>query len=183
MARRWKPEADTDRIRINRMIKVPQVRVIGSDGSQIGIMEIAQALARAEDEGLDLVEIAPNGKPPVCKIVEYGKFRYERTRRARIARKKQHTIDVKEIRLRPKIDNHDYDFKCRNARKFLVQRNKVKVSVLFRGRERSRTERGRLLLDKIAADLEDVADVEQQPQMDGRSSNILIMVLAPKHTS
>ena len=179
MARRWKPEDESDRVKINRMIKAPQVRVIGSEGNQIGIMPLSQALALADEEGLDLVEIAPNAHPPVCKIVEYGKFRYERTRRARNARKKQHTIEVKEIRLRPKIDDHDYAFKCRNARKFLMGRNKVKVSVLFRGREKSHSERGQALLDKFAADLADIADIEQQPQMDGRS-NVLVMVLAPK---
>ena len=179
MARRWKPDDESDRVKVNRMIKAPQVRVIGTDGNQVGILPTSEALALAEEEGLDLVEIAPNAHPPVCRIVEYGKFRYERTRRARDARKKQHTIEVKEIRLRPKIDDHDYDFKCRNARRFLEARNKVKVSVLFRGRERSHSERGQMLLDKFAADLADVADIEQQPQMDGRSS-ILIMVLAPK---
>ncbi len=161
------------------MITAPQVRVIGSNGEQVGIMPIRQALALAEEHGLDLVEIAPNVHPPVCKIVDYGKFRYEQTRRARSSRKKQHTIDVKEIRLRPKIDDHDYEFKCRNARKFLEGRDKVKVSVLFRGREKTHAERGRLLLEKFAADLADVSVVEQQAQMDGKSV-VMVMVLAPK---
>ena len=182
MTRRWKPEADTDRVRVNRAIKAAQVRVIGDDGSQIGIVSIRDALELAEEQGLDLVEVAPNAKPPVCKIIDYGKFRYERTRRARNARKKQHTVEVKEIRLRPKIDDHDYEFKMRNARKFLKARNKVKVSVLFRGREKSHSERGQELLERMADDLSDVAMIEQEPQMDGRSM-ILIMVLAPKQLS
>jgi translation initiation factor IF-3 len=161
------------------MITAPQVRVIGDEGEQVGIMPLRQALALAEEQGLDLVEIAPSAHPPVCKVVDYGKFRYERTRRARTARKKQHTIDVKEIRLRPKIDDHDYDFKRKNARRFLEGRDKVKVSVLFRGREKTHAERGKVLLEKFAADLADVGTVEQQAQMDGRSV-IMVMVLAPK---
>lgn len=164
------------------MITAAQVRVIGSDGKQIGILPLRQALAMAEEQGLDLVEIVPTSQPPVCKIVDYGKFRYEKTRRLRDAKKRQHTMDVKEIRLRPKIDDHDYEFKCRNARKFLQDRDKVKVSVLFRGRERTHADRGRYLLDKFAADLADVAVVEQQPQMDGRSAS-MVMVLAPKPTA
>ncbi|MCU0611087.1 MAG: translation initiation factor IF-3 [Candidatus Eisenbacteria bacterium] len=179
MTGRWKPDAETDRTRVNRMITAPQVRVIGDDGSQLGVIPIRQALAIAEEQGVDLVEVAPNAQPPVCKIVDYGKFRYERTRRARTARKKQHTIEVKEVRLRPKIDDHDYDFKCKNARKFLEGRDKVKVSVLFRGREKSHSERGRALLDKFAADLADIGVVEQHAQLDGRSVT-MVMVLAPK---
>lgn len=182
MTGRWKPDPETERIRVNRMITAPQVRVIGEDGAQIGVLPIRQALALAEEHGLDLVEIAPNAHPPVCKVVDYGKFRYERTRRARTARKKQHTIDVKEVRLRPKIDDHDYDFKCKNARRFLEGRDKVKVSVLFRGREKSHAERGRVLLEKFASDLADIGVVEQHPQMDGRSV-IMVMVLAPKTTA
>ncbi len=182
MVRRWKPEGETDRVKINRMIKAAQVRVIGADGSQVGVMPTREAILIAEEQGLDLVEVAPKAKPPVCKIVDYGKFRYERTRRERIARKKQHTVDVKEIRLRPKIDDHDYGFKAKNAKKFLEARNKVKVSVLFRGREKSHSERGRVLLDRFAADLAEVAVIEQQPQLDGRSM-IMIMVLAPRSVS
>ncbi|MBN1424797.1 translation initiation factor IF-3 [Candidatus Fermentibacteria bacterium] len=182
MTGRWKPEAETDRSRVNRMITAPQVRVIDHDGSQAGVMSIRQALSFAEERGLDLVEVASNAHPPVCKVVDYGKFRYERTRRARTARKKQHTIDVKEVRLRPKIDDHDYDFKCKNARKFLEGRDKVKVTVLFRGRERTHAERGRALLDKFSADLADVGIVEQQAQLDGRSA-MMVMVLAPKPIS
>lgn len=164
--------------RVNGRIRVAEVRVIDSDGEQVGVLPTAQALARAEDQGLDLVEISPTAKPPVCRIMDYGKYRYEQSKKQAEARKKQTTVEVKEIKLRPKTEKHDLDFKVRNIRKFLGQNNKVKITLRFRGREIVYSDTlGRAVLDKIAVDLEDVAVIQQNPTMEGRQ---MVMLVAPK---
>ena len=143
----------------------------------MGIMSLEEALKKAEEEELDLVEVAPEAKPPVCRLMDYNKYKYEQARKEKEARKKQHIIHLKEVRMRPKIGEHDYLFKLHNAEKFLRARDKVKVSMLFRGRERQHQELGRELLDRFAKDLEEVGVVEGSPKFEfGR----MVMVLAPK---
>ncbi|MEN8139743.1 MAG: translation initiation factor IF-3 [Thermodesulfobacteriota bacterium] len=166
------------RARVNGRINVPQVRVIDADGEQLGILPTSQAIAQAEDQGLDLVEVSATATPPVCRIMDYGKFRYEQSKKQAEAKKKQSTVEVKEIKLRPKTEKHDLDFKIRNIRKFLGQKNKVKVTLRFRGREIVYSDTiGRSVLVKIAESLEDVAVVQQQPKMEGRQ---MVMLVAPK---
>ncbi|MGC8826742.1 MAG: translation initiation factor IF-3 [Anaerolineae bacterium] len=162
--------------RVNEAIRAPQVRVIDETGKQIGVMTPAEALRLAEERGLDLVEVSPNADPPVCRLMDYGKFAYERAKREREARKAQKTIEVKEVRLRPKIGEHDLAFKLRDMRRFLASGNKVKVRILFRGREAAHPEVGKELLDRLAAEMADVASVEQEPQVEGRT---LVMLFAP----
>lgn len=156
------------------MIKEKKVRVVGDEG-QIGIMDIDAALKLAEERELDLVEISPEAKPPVCKIMDYRKFKFERGKKLRKARKKQTTMTLKEVRMRPSIDTHDYEFKKRNVRKFIDHGDKVKVTMRFRGREFSRQELGANVLNKLAAELEDIAKVESHPRMEGRQ---MVMILA-----
>jgi len=163
--------------RINHQIRVPKVRVVGADGEQLGVMSTDEALARAAAANFDLVEVAPTAEPPVCRIMDYGKFKYEQSKKEKISRKKQTVIHVKEIRFRPKIENHDYEFKVRHARKFLEEGDKVKASVIFRGREMVHQEFGRGILRKMIEDLQDVAKVEHEPKMEGR---ILVMYLVKK---
>jgi translation initiation factor IF-3 len=153
------------------------VRVIASDGAQLGIMPIEEALATAETEGLDLVEVAPTARPPVVRIMDYGKFKYEEARKARQARKKQHQILIKEVKFRPMIETHDFDFKIRHARRFLEEGNKVKVTMMFRGRQIAHPEMGREVMMRVAGVLEDIGKVEQLPSMEGRT---MTMVVAPK---
>lgn len=152
------------------------MRVIAPDGKQLGILPIEQALALAEEMGLDLVEVAPQARPPVCRIMDYGKFKYEEQRRQREARKKQHQVQVKEVKMRPGIEDHDFAFKMRHARRFLEEGHKVRVTVMFRGRQITHPELGKEVLDRFADALRDVAKVEQEPQMDART---MVMVLAP----
>jgi translation initiation factor IF-3 len=154
--------------------------VIASDGEQLGIMPIEEALATAENDGLDLVEVAPTARPPVVRIMDYGKFKYEEARKARSARKKQHQILVKEVKFRPAIEPHDFDFKIRHARRFLEEGNKVKVTMMFRGRQIAHPELGREVMMKVAGVLEDLGKVEQLPSMEGRT---MTMVVAPKKTA
>ncbi|OPX20018.1 MAG: translation initiation factor IF-3 [Desulfobacca sp. 4484_104] len=165
------------KVNINREITAPEVRLVGSDGSQIGIMPISEALERAAAEHLDLVEVAPQATPPVCRIMDYGKFKYMQSKKTQEARKKQATIQIKEVKVRPKIEEHDIAFKLRNIRRFLTQKDKTKVSLVFRGREIAHPELGYNLLKKIAAAVEDIGVVEQQPKFEGRH---MTMVLAPK---
>ncbi|PLX48747.1 MAG: translation initiation factor IF-3 [Desulfobulbaceae bacterium] len=166
------------RARVNGQIRVDEVRVIAADGEQVGVLPTRQAIAMAEEDGLDLVEVSPTAKPPVCRIMDYGKYRYEQSKKQNEARKKQSVVEVKEIKLRPKTEKHDLDFKIRNIRKFLDQNNKVKVTLRFRGREIVYADTlGREVLEKIANELEDVATVVQQPGMEGRQ---LVMMVAPK---
>ncbi len=158
------------------MIKVAQVRVVDVEGNQLGIMPTTEALAVAEDAGLDLVEVAPQAKPPVCRIMDYGKYKYQMSKRAREARKKQTIINIKEIKLRPKTDEHDFLFKERNAEKFLVSGDRVRFFVFFRGREIVHKNIGEKMLQRLAEDLKDVANVEALPRMEGRK---MTMLLAP----
>jgi translation initiation factor IF-3 len=152
------------------------VRVIAPDGKQLGILPVEQALALAEEMGLDLVEVAPQARPPVCRIMDYGKFKYEEQRRQREARKKQHQVQVKEVKMRPGIKEHDFAFKARHARRFLEEGHKVRLTVMFRGRQITHPELGKEVLDRFAEALRDVAKVEQEPEMDART---MVMVLAP----
>ncbi len=162
---------------INRKIRAREVRVIDPDGQQIGVVTIEAALAAAADLGLDLVEVSPNANPPVCKIMDYGRYKYEQTKKKQEAKKKQTTFQVKEIKVRPKTGDHDLQVKMGHIRKFLGKRDKVKVTVLFRGREITLSDRGRELLQRIAAEFEDIAVVEQYPKFEGRT---MMMVLSPK---
>jgi translation initiation factor IF-3 len=162
---------------INRKIRAREVRVIDPNGEQIGVISIEAALAAAADLGLDLVEVSPNANPPVCKIMDYGRFKYEQTKKKQEAKKKQTTFQVKEIKVRPKTGDHDLQVKMGHIRKFLGKKDKVKVTVLFRGREITLSDRGRELLQRIAAEFEDIAVVEQYPKFEGRT---MMMVLSPK---
>jgi len=164
-------------LRINERIRVPEVRVIGSENEQLGIMPTREALARAREEGLDLVEVAANAAPPVARIMDYGKFKYEQSKKAKETRRKAKQIEVKEVKMRPKIDEHDYDFKTRNAKKFLREGDKVKMTIMFRGREMAHTEFGIRILEKVAADVADSAVVERPPKIEGRN---MTMILSPK---
>jgi translation initiation factor IF-3 len=163
-------------IRINEGIRSPQVRLVDADGSQIGIKRTDEALEYAYGKNLDLVEIAPNADPPVCRVMDYGKFRYEQEQKAKTARKHQSQIHVKEIKLRPKIATQDYETKKGHVVRFLGQRAKVKVTIMFRGREASHPERGRDLLMRLAEDVKELGQIESPPLLDGRN---MVMVLAP----
>jgi len=165
---------------VNERIRVPQVRVIGDDGQQVGVLTTREALAMAQSQGLDLVEVSPTARPPVCRIMDYGKFKYEQNRRARKAKKNQHQMQLKEIKLRPKIEDHDYTFKMQHAREFLEERDKVKVTVTFRGREMAHQEIGHRLIQKFIASLVDVATVESSPRTEGRTLSAVLMPKAPK---
>ena len=159
------------------MIRAKEVRMIDPDGNQIGVIPIEQALAAAADFGLDLVEVSPNANPPVCKIMDYGRYKYEQTKKQQEAKKKQATFQVKEIKLRPKTEEHDLKTKIGHIKKFIDKKDKVKVTVMFRGREISLANRGRDLLQLVVERLEDVAVVEQPPKFEGRT---MVMVLSPK---
>jgi translation initiation factor IF-3 len=163
--------------RINRRIRIPQVRVIKDDGEQLGVIPTSEALALAEERGLDLVEVSPKARPPVCKIMDYGKYMYQLNKRAKEAKKRQHVTVVKEVKMRPKIEPHDYDFKLRHAREFLAAGDKVKVTIIFRGRELAHKELGRRIMERAIEDLDDAANVEVAIRAEGRS---MIMVLAAK---
>ncbi|MGM0440406.1 MAG: translation initiation factor IF-3 [Chlamydiota bacterium] len=163
-------------MKVNEEIRVPSVRVIGPDGEQVGIMPVAQAVKLAEDKSLDLVEIAPNATPPVCKIIDYGKFRYNQTKREKESKKAQHQIKVKEVKLKPNINDHDFEFKMKHARQFLDKGNKVKVTCMFRGREVVHPEVGEEQINKMCKAVEDMAAPESKPQRLGRN---LVVVLAP----
>ena len=162
---------------MNGAITAPQIRCIDPEGNQLGVLSTSEALARAEEFGLDLVEVQPNVDPPVCKILDYGKYKYEAQKRANEARKKQKVIDVKEIKLRPNIDEHDYQVKMRSVQKFLAGGDKVKVTLRFRGREMAHQELGAGVLTRVRDETEELAKVESMPKMEGRQ---MIMVLAPK---
>lgn len=163
-------------MKVNREIRAPKVRVISHTGEQIGIISLHEALSRAEEEGLDLVEIVPGSNPPVCKIINFGKFRYDQTKREKESKKSQHQVKIKEIKLKPNIDVHDLETKQRHARDFILKGNKVKITCMFRGREMAHPEIGEKIVRKFCADLEDIAMPESPVKMMGR---ILIVVLAP----
>ncbi|MEM7267730.1 MAG: translation initiation factor IF-3 [Pseudomonadota bacterium] len=162
--------------RVNHNIRVPEIRLIDENGDNHGVVTPAHAVEMAQEVGLDVVEISPNAKPPVCKIMDLGKFKYETQKKAAEARKKQKVIEVKEVKFRPNIDTHDYDVKMRNVNRFLDAGDKVKITLRFRGREMAHQELGRELLKRIADDIEEVAKVESMPKMEGRQ---MIMVIAP----
>ena len=162
--------------RINDRIRVPEVRLVGPEGEQVGIVPIAKALELAAEADLDLVEVAPMARPPVCKLMDYGKFKYESAQKAREARRNQTLTVIKEMKLRPKIDSHDYETKKGHVARFLRQGDKVKVTIMFRGREQSRPELGFRLLKKLADDVVEYGFVEYSPKQDGRN---MIMVMAP----
>ena len=162
--------------RINDSIRVPEIRLIGADGENVGVVSPDRGLRMAEDAGLDLVEISPNASPPVCKIMDYGKFKYEQQKRESEARKKQKTIDVKEVKFRPNTDTHDYDVKMRNVTRFLEAGDKVKVTLRFRGREMAHQNLGRDLLERVAADVEGLGKIENMPKMEGRQ---MVMMIGP----
>ena len=164
-------------MRINEQIRVPEVRLIGPDGEQVGVMATRDALAQATEAHLDLVEVAPHASPPVCRIMDYGKFKYQQSKKQQEARRKATTIQVKEIKVRPKIEEHDMSFKLRNAQRFLGEGDKVKISVIFRGREIAHTDRGYKLLAQMAEALTEVGTVEQDPRLEGRN---LSMIVTPK---
>ena len=162
---------------INEQIRDKEVRLIGPDGAQLGIVSSREAFAKAQEAGLDLVKIAPQAKPPVCKIIDYGKYRYELSRKEKEAKKKQKTIDVKEVRLSPNIDKNDLNTKINQARKFLSKGDKVKVTLRFRGRELAHVNSSKVILEEFAEQLSDVAVVDKQPKFEGRS---MIMFLTEK---
>jgi len=166
-----------DRIRINERIRVREIRVIDDTGQQLGIMPPPQALALARGKGLDLVEISPTAMPPVCRIMDFGKYQYEQQKRARAAKKHQRTIEVKEIKFRPKVDEHDYQFKKKHIERFLAEGDKVKATIFFRGRENAHPEIGRRILERLVEELGDVAVTETMPQKEG---NQLHTILAPR---
>jgi translation initiation factor IF-3 len=164
-------------IRINQRIRVPEIRVIGEDGQMLGIMPTGEALRRAQDKGLDLVEVNPKADPPVCKILDFGKYKYDEKKKAKAAKIHQSRVEIKEIKLRPKTDDHDLDFKARAAHRFLSAGNKVKFTVRFRGREITHPEKAQEQLDWIVKTLEDVANVEVRPMMEQRT---MTLIMAPK---
>ena len=165
------------RVRVNDQIRISPIRLIGSEGEQLGIVALDDARERAAEEGLDLVEVAPDARPPVVKLMDYGKFKYEEQRKARESKKKQHKIQLKEVKFRPGIEDHDYEFKLRHARRFLEEGNKVKLTMMFRGRQVTHPEVGREVLERATQDLEDLAKVESRPNMEGRTMSMVLVPL------
>ena len=163
--------------RVNEDIRVPQVRLIDQDGEMVGVMSARDALMRAFEAGLDLLEISPNAVPPVCKILDYGKYKYEQQKKANEARKKQKIVEIKEVKVRPNIDDHDYDVKMRAMKSFIGEGDKVKVTLRFRGREMAHQDLGIKVLERIRQELGDTIKIEQMPRLENRQ---MIMVLAPK---
>src|SRR5512142_3120826 len=162
--------------RTNRRIKAREVRVVGPDSEQLGVLPIEQALARAQELGLDLVEVSPTAKPPVCKIMDYGKFKYLEKKKQNEAKKKQVVVQLKEVKLRPRTEEHDYEVKIKKVREFLGESNKARITVMFRGREMSHKELGQKVLQRVIEELRDVAVIESAPRMEGRQ---MFMILAP----
>jgi translation initiation factor IF-3 len=162
--------------RINERIRVPEVRVIGDDGTQIGVMKTEDALRYAQERDLDLVEVAPDSRPPVCRVLDYSKYKYEQAQKQKAARKHQKQIVIREIKFRPKIAEHDYATKKGHVQRFLKHKDKVKITIMFRGREQSHPERGQMILDRLAGELEELAVIEQRPNLEGRN---MTMVLGP----
>ncbi|MGS0764808.1 translation initiation factor IF-3 [Syntrophomonas curvata] len=163
--------------RINEEIRVREVRLVSDDGEQLGIVSIRDALAIALEKGLDLVEVAPSAQPPVCRLMDYGKFKFEQNKREKEARKKQHIISIKEVKMRPNIEEHDFHVKAKNARKFLSGGDKVKLTIMFRGREITHPELGEKLSLKFVNELSDISNVEKLPKVEGRN---MVTVLIPK---
>ena len=167
------------KVRVNDQIRISPIRLISGDGEQVGIVSIDEARERAEAAGLDLVEVAPEARPPVVKMMDHGKFKYEQARAAREARKKQHNIQVKEVKFRPGIEEHDYEFKTRHARRFLEEGNKVRLTMMFRGRQITHSELGLEVLKRVKEELSDIGKVESEPSFEGR---VMFMVMAPIKT-
>ncbi len=165
---------ERDQTRINDRIRVPEVRLIGEDGEQVGVMKTADALKYAEERDLDLVEVAPDARPPVCRVLDYSKYKYEQAQKLKAARKHQQQITIREIKFRPKIAQNDYDTKKGHVERFLKGRDKVKVTIMFRGREQAHPERGTALLEKLAEELAEYAVVEQRPLQDGRNMTMML---------
>ena len=163
--------------RINERIRVPQVRVIGDEGEQLGVMDIRDAIRTAREKGLDLVEVAATADPPVCRIIDFGKFQYEAKKKANEAKKKQSVIVVKEVKFRPGTDDHDYDYRMKHAREWLAEGDKVKATIWFRGREMTHRELGARILAKLEGDLQDIGEVEARPRMEG---NQMFIIFGPK---
>ena len=163
--------------RINERIRVPQVRVVGDDGEQFGVMDTREAIRTARDRGMDLVEVAPNADPPVCKIIDFGKFQYEQKKKANEAKKKQVIITVKEVKFRPGTDDHDYSYRMKHAREWLTEGDKVKATIWFRGREMTHRELGARILEQLEKDLADISEVEMRPRMEG---NQMFTIFGPK---
>lgn len=161
---------------MNDRIRAPEIRLIGPEGENLGVVHPAKAMDLATEAGLDLVEISPNATPPVCKIMDFGKFKYEQQKRESEARKKQKTIDVKEVKFRPNTDEHDYEVKMRNVTRFLEKGDKVKVTLRFRGREMAHQNLGRELLERVADDVKEIGKVENMPKMEGRQ---MVMMIGP----
>lgn len=164
-------------VNVNERIRSSEVRVIGHDGQQLGVLSLKKALELAAQDELDLVEVAPNADPPVCKIMDYGKFKYQQNKRTQEAKKKQTVIQVKEVKIRPKTDEHDLLVKIRHIKRFLAQKDKAKVTILFRGREIAYTDQGTKVLERVREELKEDAVIEQPPKMEGRN---MVMILAPK---
>ena len=170
--RRSKPQGP----KANERIKALDVQVIGSDGKNLGVIQLKQAIQLAKDEGLDLIEISPNANPPVCKIMDMGKYKYDLQKKANQAKKKQKTVSLKEIKLRPGTETHDYNFKIKNAKKFINKGDKVKFTVRFKGREMQHAELGKELMKKIIEEIKDIAKVESQPKFEGKQ---MVMIIQP----
>ena len=166
------PERDSTRI--NERIRVPEVRLIDESGKQVGVMQTEKALSYAQERDLDLVEVAPEARPPVCRVLDYSKYKYEQAQKAKAARKHQTSINVREIKFRPKIAEHDYDTKKGHVERFLRHKDKVKVTIMFRGREVTHPERGTMILERLAEELAELGQVEQRPQQDGRNMTMLL---------
>jgi translation initiation factor IF-3 len=164
-------------VRINERIRVPEVRVIGEEGEQLGVLGIQEAIRAARERGLDLVEVAATAQPPVCRIIDFGKYQYEQKKKAGEAKKKQVTITVKEVKFRPGTDDHDYDYRMKHAREWLLEGDKVKATIWFRGREMTHRELGSRILQKLEKDLEDLGEVEARPRMEG---NQMFIIFGPR---
>jgi len=173
---KWRGSLISKDLRINEEIRAREVRLVSSEGEQLGIVSNKEALQIAAEKSMDLVEIAPTAKPPVCKIMDYGKYKYEQAKRDKEARKKQKIVEIKEVKLRPNIEDHDFDTKTRNAQRFLRDGDKVKVTIMFRGREITHSENGKVLCLRMAAVLSGESTVEREPKVEGRN---MVMILAP----
>ncbi len=170
------PQFNKDEHRINERIRVPQVRLIDDVGNQVGVVDTRDALQMAKDKGLDLMEVSPNSNPPVCKICDYGKFKYEKKKKEAVARKKQTVIKVKEVQLRPQTEEHDLEYKFKNIRQFLEDGDKAKITIMFRGREIAYADQGFRIMRELAEKVKDIANIEASPKLEGKK---LIMILAP----
>lgn len=168
--------SDSDGTRINEQIRVPKIRLVDENGEMVGVVTVQEGIRRAEAAGLDLVEVSPNAEPPVCKILNYGKYKYELQKKANEARKKQKVIEIKEIKIRPTIEDHDYEVKLRAAKKFLENEDKVKVTLRLRGREMAHVDLALKVLTRFKSDLAELSKVEQEPKMEGKQA---IMMLIP----